>query len=127
MSTSPQFDSDSTSMVADLRLSQSSFDPGKDSIFYWWKVKAQDGWGESRWSNEVFRFDVENYGDINGDGKVNAGDVVYLINYLYRGGAAPQPLAEGDINGDCQVNAGDLIYLVNYLYRGGEEPVRGCA
>jgi hypothetical protein len=58
---------------------------------------------------------------------VNAGDVVYLINYLYKGGSAPVPLAAGDANGDCTVNAGDVVYLVNYLFKGGAAPKPGCA
>ncbi|MFH1336743.1 MAG: hypothetical protein ABII96_09525, partial [Candidatus Zixiibacteriota bacterium] len=32
-------------------------------------------------------------GDVNNDGVVDVGDVVYMINYLYRGGPAPVPLS----------------------------------
>lgn len=61
-------------------------------------------------------------GDANGDGIISAGDVVYLINYLYRGGSAPDPLEAGDLTCDGIVNSADVIYLVNYLYRGGDPP-----
>lgn len=62
-------------------------------------------------------------GDANGDWNVNAGDVVYLINYLYRNGLDPIPsTAAGDVTCDGIVNAGDVIYLVTYLYRGGPPP-----
>jgi len=63
-------------------------------------------------------------GDVNGDGAVNVGDVVYLVNYLYRGGLPPDPFQAGDVNCDGVVNVGDVVYLVNYLYRGGDPP--GC-
>jgi len=61
-------------------------------------------------------------GDANGDEIVNVGDVVYLVNYLYKNGPAPYPLAAGDANCDEIINVGDVIYLVNYLYKGGPPP-----
>ncbi len=61
-------------------------------------------------------------GDVVLDGVVNLGDVIYLINYLYRGGPEPLPEWTGDVNSDGVINVGDLIYLVNYLFRGGPPP-----
>ncbi|NIN00726.1 MAG: hypothetical protein GTO24_22370, partial [candidate division Zixibacteria bacterium] len=68
-----------------------------------------------------------NYGDANGDGAVGAADVIFLINYLFRNGPPPNPLASGDENGDCEVNPADAVYLLNYLFRGGPPPREGCA
>ncbi len=65
-------------------------------------------------------------GDVNGDGIVNVGDVVALVNYLYRGGAPPDSPDQADVNGDCEVNVGDIVYLVNYLYKNGPVPLAGC-
>jgi hypothetical protein len=64
-------------------------------------------------------------GDANGDGQVGPGDVIYLLNYLYRNGAAPKcdPITEcGDCNADGEVGAADAVYLVNYLFREGPPP-----
>jgi hypothetical protein len=61
-------------------------------------------------------------GDANGDQIIDAGDVVYLINYLYKGGTMPNPLDAGNANCDGTVDAGDVVYLINYLYKGGEPP-----
>jgi hypothetical protein len=64
-------------------------------------------------------------GDCNGDGEVGPGDVVYLLNYLYRSGSPPacSPItACGDINADGEVGPGDVVYLLNYLYRNGPPP-----
>jgi hypothetical protein len=61
-------------------------------------------------------------GDCNNDAGVNVGDVVYLINYLYKGGDAPSPKCVGDCNVDCSVNVGDVVFLVNYLYKHGDPP-----
>jgi hypothetical protein len=66
-------------------------------------------------------------GDCNGDGTVDVGDVVYLVNYLYKNGAAPNPVEAGDANCDGIVDVGDVVYLVNYLYRGGSEPCETLA
>ncbi len=64
-------------------------------------------------------------GDANGDGLVDIGDVVYMVNFLYRGGPAPNPLWTGDANSDGVVDIGDVVYLLNYLYRGGPSPCPG--
>ena len=62
-------------------------------------------------------------GDVNGDGIVDIADVVYLVNYLYRGDEPPEPLEAGDVNAcDAVVDIGDVVYLVNYLYRYGRAP-----
>jgi hypothetical protein len=65
----------------------------------------------------------EDRGDVNGDGIVNVGDVVYLVSYLYKGGPPPDPVRMGDCNCDDIVNVGDVVFLVSYLYKGGPEPV----
>ena len=61
-------------------------------------------------------------GDANGDGEIAPGDVVYLINYLFRNGPAPDPLVAGDSNCDDSVDTGDVVYLINYLFRGWPPP-----
>ena len=76
---------------------------------------------------KLSRFMVDNTGDVNSDGAIDLGDVVFLINYLYKGGTAPEPLRLGDPTADCVVDLGDVIFLLNYLYRGGPAPGIGCA
>ncbi len=61
-------------------------------------------------------------GDANGNGSIEAGDVVFLISFLYRGGSAPDPMMTGDVNGDGVVNGSDVVYLINYLFRNGPTP-----
>jgi hypothetical protein len=66
-------------------------------------------------------------GDVNHDGQVDVGDVVFLINYLFRNSIAPEPIESGDVNGDCAVDIGDVVYLINYLFKGGDQPQTGCS
>jgi parallel beta-helix repeat protein len=66
-------------------------------------------------------------GDCNADGEVDLGDVVHLLNYLFRGGPPPfYYTCVGDCNGDGVVNLGDVIYLVGYLYKDGDPPYLYC-
>jgi hypothetical protein len=61
-------------------------------------------------------------GDPNHDGTVNSSDIVYLINYLFKGGPQPDPLESGDMNCDEEVNSADVVYLINYLFKNGPVP-----
>ncbi len=65
-------------------------------------------------------------GDANGDGVVDAGDLIVLVNYLFLGASLPYLANAADPNGDCLIDVGDVIYLSNYLYLGGSPPVYGC-
>lgn len=61
-------------------------------------------------------------GDVDASGIVNILDITYLINYLYKGGPAPDPIESADVNSSGIVNLLDITYLINYLYKGGPEP-----
>jgi hypothetical protein len=61
-------------------------------------------------------------GDVNTDGIIDLGDIVYLVGYLYRGGPAPDPLTVGDCNCDQTIELGDPVFLINYLFEDGPPP-----
>ncbi|MGB2696872.1 MAG: C25 family cysteine peptidase [Candidatus Zixiibacteriota bacterium] len=67
---------------------------------------------------------VLNYfpGDANGDTEVTIADVVFIINYLFNSGEAPDPVERGDADCDGEVKIADAVYLINYLFKGGSEP-----
>jgi non-lysosomal glucosylceramidase len=60
--------------------------------------------------------------DANGDGSIDVADVVFLINYLFRGNLVPDPISAGDVNCNGEVNVGDVVYLINYLFKDGPPP-----
>ena len=61
-------------------------------------------------------------GDANRDQMVDVGDVIHLINYLYKNGPEPLPIESGDCNRDSSVDVGDVVYLINYLFKSGPPP-----
>ncbi len=80
--------------------------------------QAGSGYVESAW---VW------HGDTNGNGKINLGDVIYLANYLMKGGPPPRPMEAGAVNDittvcDNIINLADIIYLANYLIKAGPPP-----
>jgi len=94
---------------------------------YYWRVNAKAGSDPATAYSPRARF-IVNYqqtyicGDANGDGKVNVGDAVYVVSYVFRGGPAPTPMDAGDANCDGKVNVGDAVYIITYVFRGGPAP-----
>ena len=61
-------------------------------------------------------------GDANADLSVNVSDAVYIINYVFVGGDAPNPLESADANCDLSVNVSDAVYIINFVFSGGNNP-----
>ena len=67
-------------------------------------------------------------GDVNATGAVTSADIIYLVNFIFKGGAQPQPcVANGNVNCDTQVTAADVIHLVNYVFKSGVAPCDVCS
>jgi hypothetical protein len=47
---------------------------------------------------------------------------MFIINFLYRSGKAPNLAEAADINADRKINMLDTSYLLNYFYRQGPPP-----
>lgn len=124
ISLSPNFHFDSIMTVYNVQQSQCILDSliFKGFHRYFWKVRAHDDFCGNTWSNQTFSFFAFNCGDVNKDGVIDIADVLYLINYLFIEGPAPDPLAAGDANSDGVVDIADVVYLINYLFIGGSPP-----
>ena len=62
-------------------------------------------------------------GEVNNDHIITVGDVIYLVNYLFKGGPPPIPvMGIGDVNCNGNVTVSDIVYLVSYLDKGGPKP-----
>jgi hypothetical protein len=79
-------------------------------------------WRYNRRINSVAPIHVAACGDTNDDQAVNVSDAVYIINYVFAGGAAPYPYESGDTNCDYSVNISDAVWIINYIFVGGKSP-----
>jgi len=78
------------------------------------------GWGRA---NAFKALVAVSHGDPNNDSKIESIDIIYLIDYLFKGGPPPVPVSDmGDANCDKKVSVGDTVYLINYLFKGGSAP-----
>jgi hypothetical protein len=112
--------------VADI--AESSYTVPEDVVLrdssYYWRVEAVDlANNHSGYQANSCRFSIFLLGDVNKDHGLTVADVVFLINYLFKGGPSPDPLMRGDVNHDGKVTIADAVFLVNYLFKGGPAPV----
>ena len=101
-----------------------------DESWYWWRARSFDGTCYSNWSEKSKFYYVEarqiSYGDLDHDGTIDVSDIVFLINYVFYDGSAPQPIRSGDVNADHLIDIADVVYLINYLFESGPVPKGGC-
>lgn len=65
-------------------------------------------------------------GDADGNGMISISDAVFLINYIFGGGPAPNPVIRGDADCNGLVTISDAVYLINYIFAGGPMPCAAC-
>jgi hypothetical protein len=62
------------------------------------------------------------WGDVDGEGTINAADVVVMVNYVYKAidiriPLPNCPMAAGDVDCVDNVNAADVVLYINYVYK----------
>ena len=70
-------------------------------------------------------------GDVNGSmgNQADISDLTYMVDFLFAGGPAPDPIESGDVNcsgGGTPCDISDLTYFVDYLFGGGPAPCELC-
>jgi hypothetical protein len=60
--------------------------------------------------------------DANADGDVNLSDVIYVLMYLYGGGAKPSCMKSADMDDSGALDLSDPMRLLNHFVRGGLPP-----
>jgi hypothetical protein len=61
-------------------------------------------------------------GDADGSGGTDIDDAVYLINYIFASGPAPEPPEAGDCDCSGAIDIDDVVWLINYIFVGGDPP-----
>jgi choice-of-anchor B domain-containing protein len=96
------------------------------------RVRAVDSEGESVVEVAVDAFEISGVyltfpqGDMDQSGTVSAADIIYLVNYIFKGGPPPLSPETGDVNASCAASSADVIYLVNYVFKSGPTPLSPC-
>jgi len=91
-------------------------------VYFQWSYKPD--MGVSNWDLASYVF-ANNLtpdflpGNADGEGTVDIDDVVFLIQYIFGGGAAPDPVRAGDANASGDVDIDDAVHLLNYIFVGG--------
>lgn len=121
-----------------------ALNPGDKHIEVWFDFgrNTADGFTWEQWYHRLLRYAGFYRGDVNASDTLelpalDVSDLVYLINYLYENGPAPQPFVDqGNVDGKgpyggpidtvCpknNVDVQDLVYLVNYVFKNGPAPI----
>ncbi|MCH9031848.1 MAG: hypothetical protein IIB00_06275 [candidate division Zixibacteria bacterium] len=61
-------------------------------------------------------------GDANRSGSIDIGDAIFLITYIFKDGAAPDPIESGDPNCSGAIDISDALFIVLYIFRDGDTP-----
>jgi len=55
--------------------------------------------------------------DVNGDGRVNVADAIFVYSFLFAGGPPPGGgIMVMDVNGDGWVDIADGFFILNFLF-----------
>jgi len=61
-------------------------------------------------------------GDVNESGVVDILDIIFLIEFKFKGGPDPNNPDLGDVNSDGEVNILDIIAMIDFKFKGGPAP-----
>lgn len=64
-------------------------------------------------------------GDVNGSPGMDISDLVYLVDWMFTGGAEPPAPMAADCNGSGAVDISDLVWMVDFMFTGGPPPICG--
>jgi hypothetical protein len=117
-------------------LSFGSFEVRPDDTLHIWVVHASEYDGglslidatiadAKTYYSDVLRPPEAICGDADGSGAVGLYDAIYLIDYLYKGGPAPDPSWVGDVDLCDGITVSDAQYLIDYIFHDGPLPCAG--
>lgn len=65
-------------------------------------------------------------GDADNSDRVDMTDAVYLVNFIFASGPAPNPTEAGDVDCSTRVDITDAVNLINYVFGLVPTPCAGC-
>ena len=103
----------------------SAYADSQDSVQVRFELKSEEYLYLGGWNIDDFAIvGVPTFirGDAENDQDLDVSDVIYIINYLFKGGDPPVHSGAGDADCDWDTDVSDVIYLINYLFKGGPAP-----
>ena len=95
---------------------------GLPGLQTWWAIddiavtaNGADGPGPQPGAQEFIR------GDADDNGSLQLTDGIYILNFLFLGGAAPSCAESADADNNGAVQLTDGIYILNFLFLGGAD------
>lgn len=79
-------------------------------------------WNKNNDPYEVCEFYNNDCGDANSDGRVNVSDAIYIINYVFNGGAEPYPLKACDMDCDGSCIITDAVRILHFVFNDFDYP-----
>lgn len=67
-------------------------------------------------------FNSQACGNINGIEGIDIDDIIYLANYVFKGGPEPVSLESADVDLSGNIDLDDIMFLVDYVFNGGPAP-----
>lgn len=102
----------------------SSSDLVEDSL-YFVTATANDATGRTEMTSALVQYScfIYSQGDYNGDGNVNVGDALYLLDFIYKGASPPVGgAARADANCDGNIDISDIVTIIKHVYGVGPAP-----
>jgi len=123
-----------TAAILDVYMNYDPFPSDPHHNHPWDITEFANGWGVRGYPVTghfqdillAHAIDVCTCGNANSDGSIDISDVVFLIAYIFSGGAAPgfcnYAKGMGDANGDLSADISDCVFLIAYVFSGGAAP-----
>ncbi len=85
-------------------------------------IDANNGVGDGYWLMKYDCVKPVKRGDADSNGAFSIADAVFLVNYIFAGGPAPNPYLNGDADCNGALSIADAVFLINYIFAGGAAP-----
>jgi hypothetical protein len=65
-------------------------------------------------------------GDVDGSGRIDIDDIVWMVLYVFYGGYAPAPIGLADVDCSGGIDIDDIVYMIDYVFALGPYPCADC-
>jgi len=89
------------------------------TLTFWFYSVAQSSWVDV----ERLGGCCQHRGDANHDGRMDVGDLTFMVVYLFLNGATPPCFEEADVDASDSIDVSDVTAYILYMFSGGPAPL----